>query len=345
MYMRRVRYGNAYHYVIRESYRKGDTWTYRDLVDLGENPESYIHYVGGNGFYFDETLEEKLEEAGVTFSSEDLEALFFPFIDPNIRRIILNFQHDFRRHRFSSDIPTSDSELFEKQKQLHGFDKRRMHFLRCGRVDTGKLEERSWKFLNILLDKSRDERETIIEEMERHLRPREIKSYVYTAFDLQRYFEDSFVKNNPIALDPERVDEAFFDAICRLNKDSMFFDGVPDYEPEVLHPYLRKYLIIYFDATFEPLFSWDEFIRGIFGAKERSAYRRWASRSNMSILEACKKLGIDPSRWKELSTKEITSVYRRQAKTLHPDAGGDHEAFIKLTEAYRALIAFKLRQT
>lgn len=344
MYMKRVREGKQYRYVIRESYRDGDTWKYRDVIDLGEDPGAYIHYVGGNGFYFDEALEEKLEEAGIDFSSEDLEAVFFPFIDPHIRRVILNFQHGFRRHRCSSDIPDSESKLFEKQKELHPFDKRRMHFLRCGRIDTGKLDGRSWKFLNILLDKSRDERETIIEEMEQHLKPREIKSYIYTAFDLQSYFKDSIVRNHPFALNQERVDEAFCNAVCSLNRDHSFFRGVPDHDPSSLHPYLQKYVIMFFDSFFEPLFSWDEFIRHIFGAKEQSAYRRWINRSSVSVSEACSRLGIDPSKWKDLSSKDITRIYRRRAKTLHPDAGGDHEAFIKLTEAYHVLLDMKLRQ-
>lgn len=344
MYMKRIRTGRSYHYILRESYLDGDRWTYRDIVDLGEDPGSYIHYVGGNGFYFDESLEEKLEEAGITFSYEDLEAVFFPFIDPYIRRIILNFQHNFKRFRFSPGIPTSDVELLEKQRELHDFDKRRMHFLRCGRIDIGKLDGRSWKFLNILLDKSRDEREALIEDMEQGLKPKEVKSYIYTAFNLQRYFEDSIVRNHPFALNQERVDEAFLDALCRLNEDTVFFNGVPDYNPSSLHPYLHRYAIMYFDNYFEPLFSWDDFIRGIFGAKERSAYRRWINRPGVSISESCKILGIDPSRWKELSAGDITRIYRTQAKILHPDAGGNHEAFIRLTEAYRSLVAFKRRQ-
>ena len=344
MYMKKIFEGKSYHYVIRESYWDGKSWTYRDLFDLGADPGAYIHYVGGSGFYFDESLEEGLEQAGVSFSSEDLEALFFPFIDPYIRRIILNFQHGFRRHRVSSDIPHSDEDLFEKQKQLHPFDKRRMHFLRCGRIDMGTLDNRPWKFLNVLLDKCRDERETIIDEMEQHLKPREIKSYVYTAFNLQKYFEDSIVKNHPYALDQERVDEAFLDAICSLNRDRNFFDGVPNHDPTSLHPYLQKYLVMYFDSSFEPFFNWEEFIRGIFGAKEQSAYRRWVQRSSVTISEACSRLEINVERWRELSVKDITRIYRRKAKILHPDAGGDHEDFIKLTEAYRTLIAEKLRR-
>ncbi|MEJ5299642.1 MAG: J domain-containing protein [Thermodesulforhabdaceae bacterium] len=342
--MKKICEGKFYHYIIRESYWDGRNWTHRDLFDLGSDPGSYIHYVGGTGFYFDELLEEELEKAGVNFSSEDLEALFFPFLDPHIRRIIMSFQHGFKIHRISPDIPHSDEELLVKQQQLHSFDKRRMHFLRCGRVDIGKLDNRPWKFLNILIDKCRDERETIIDEMERHLKPKEIKSYVYTAFNLQNYFEDSIIKNHPFALNQDRVDEAFLDAICALNRDSDFFRGVPDHDSANLHPYLRKYLVMYFDSIFEPLFNWEEFIRGIFGAKEQSAYRRWMQRSTVSVSEACSHLGIDSERWKELSIKEITRIYRRKAKVLHPDAGGDHDAFIKLTEAYRALVATKLRR-
>jgi hypothetical protein len=41
----------------------------------------------------------------------------------------------------------------------------------------------------------------------------------------------------------------------------------------------------------------------------------------------------------ELTTAEINAAFRRRAKTAHPDAGGDHETYIRLTEARDALLA------
>ncbi len=39
--------------------------------------------------------------------------------------------------------------------------------------------------------------------------------------------------------------------------------------------------------------------------------------------------------------QEITRLYRQKAKSIHPDTGGDQEAFIRLTEAYEALLRQK----
>lgn len=47
-------------------------------------------------------------------------------------------------------------------------------------------------------------------------------------------------------------------------------------------------------------------------------------------------LGLAPEG--ELTTAEINSAFRRLAKTTHPDAGGDHDAYCRLTEARDALL-------
>ncbi len=341
MYLKRIRKGQSYYYIIRESIWTGTCWTYRNLVNLGTDPAEYIHYVGGNGFYFDEFIEEELEKQGVHYSSEELERLFFPFLKPDIQRIISMFNNPRCNPTTNKWKDCSSEELYERQKDVHPFDKRRLHFLRCGRIDIGNLDGRAWKFLNIMLEKSRDERETIIEKMEGQLKPREIKSYVYTAFNLQSYFSSSLLKNHPLALDPEKVDEAFLDALCRLNRDPKFFKGVPDHDPKSLHPYLRKYAIFFFDYEFGQNSSWKDFIKRILGAQEYNAYRRMKNRGNISIQQACQVLEIDEKKLADISLKEIQKVYRKKAKELHPDAGGNHEIFIKLTEAYQTIVTSK----
>jgi hypothetical protein len=40
----------------------------------------------------------------------------------------------------------------------------------------------------------------------------------------------------------------------------------------------------------------------------------------------------------ELTAAEINAAFRRLAKTAHPDAGGDHEAYCRLTDARDALL-------
>jgi len=41
----------------------------------------------------------------------------------------------------------------------------------------------------------------------------------------------------------------------------------------------------------------------------------------------------------DLTAAEINSAFRRLAKTAHPDAGGDHDSYCRLTEARDALLA------
>lgn len=43
------------------------------------------------------------------------------------------------------------------------------------------------------------------------------------------------------------------------------------------------------------------------------------------------------------TTEQIRAAYRRLAKTMHPDAGGDPEAFIELSNAYTVLSDSELR--
>ncbi len=40
----------------------------------------------------------------------------------------------------------------------------------------------------------------------------------------------------------------------------------------------------------------------------------------------------------ELTAQQINAAFRRRAKSAHPDAGGDHEAYIRLTQARDSLL-------
>jgi predicted 2-oxoglutarate/Fe(II)-dependent dioxygenase YbiX len=37
----------------------------------------------------------------------------------------------------------------------------------------------------------------------------------------------------------------------------------------------------------------------------------------------------------------LSRLYRRRAQELHPDKGGDHETFLRLTAAYHKLLRVK----
>ena len=52
-------------------------------------------------------------------------------------------------------------------------------------------------------------------------------------------------------------------------------------------------------------------------------------------------MGISANEFSRIGEKEFTFLFRRKAQELHPDKGGNHEAFIALQEAYQILIRRK----
>jgi hypothetical protein len=76
MYLKRRFVNNDRHYILCESYWDGDCWKSRRLMDLGPDPERHIVYPGGNSFYVDESLEERLRAKGSAVDSDELEELF-----------------------------------------------------------------------------------------------------------------------------------------------------------------------------------------------------------------------------------------------------------------------------
>lgn len=339
MYIRRVKYTDGEHYVLRESFRDQDVWRHRDIMDLGASPSQFIEYPGGKGYYFDESLEEALRSQHLNYTMDDLENAFLPFMRQDVRSIIERFQ--FRGTDRTADRwrKCSSQELLSSQKALHSFDKRRLHYLRCGRIDIGELEGRPWKFLNVLLGKSRDEIEHTLETMEAVLRPQEIKAYVFTAFNLQAHFPHHLLRNHPSALDAERLDSLFLEEVCRVNRDPVFFRGLAHHDPEVLHGYLVKYLVLCFDHDFDGDIH-DDWLEN-FMRRGRPWRRQPARGREVSHEEACAILGISAEECRSMDHKDLMRLYREKAKEAHPDMGGDHEAFLKVKKAYEALLLRK----
>jgi hypothetical protein len=329
LYLRRVMFEDGYHYLIRTSYREGEYWKSRDLVDLGADPADHIEYAGGNGFYFNPEVEEELEARGVKYSTQELEGLFLPFLPSRMRRIIESFQtHTTRRHGSGTGCR---EELSQQQRNLHSFDKRRLHFLRCGRVDIGELDGRPWKFLDVLTEKSRDEIEHVIEGMECVLRPHEMRPYLFTALRLQSRFPHHLLCNQPAALDQNAVDEHFMEALCSLNTDETYFAGIECPGRTTLHPYLLKYLILYFDSEFQVNPVLEKLRSFIYRQK---SYGSMPGVRHIPLDDACKLLGINRQSMMEMDRKQLVRLYRQKAKELHPDQGGDKESFILMREAF-----------
>jgi len=324
-------------FVIRESYLDGTHWKSRDLAFLGQDPACWIHYPSEKAYYIDETIEDALSVKGIQPSQEELEEIFWPFLDPAVRKVIR--RHSPRRSgRASKRVPSGD--LDDLQKEIHVFDKRRLYFLRYGAPDSGKMPSRPLRAYNRLLKKSRDEIEHIFEGMEAELRPHERRMYVYFVFNLQRAFSSPLAGRYPQAMDPDTMDEAFLAEVCRLQDDPSVFpagEGVHG-----LDPALVRYVIMHFDNEFRASHpEWDyvqDFMR-----RHRRHRTLLGRRPRLPLEEACKLMDISQEGFPRLSLRQLAQHYRRKALECHPDRGGYHEQFIKLTKAYKDLLARKLQ--
>ena len=66
---------------------------------------------------------------------------------------------------------------------------------------------------------------------------------------------------------------------------------------------------------------------------------RWPERkATVSADEMTTLFGEDAETLRKANKKEITRLYRKKAKSLHPDTGGEQEEFIRLTTAYEELL-------
>lgn len=334
MYLARKRIKGKIHYFIRESCRDGKYLRSRDLFDLGTNPANYIVYPGGNAYYIDEVVEDRLRSFGMEPASDELDDIFWRFLKPETRRVLEPFQ---RRGKARQRVEISQTEEEKLRTQVHLFDKRRIHYLKYGHIDQGIIGRTPVKLFRVLLEKSRDEIEQYFMEMESSLGPSELKTYVYVIFDLQRFFTEMIAKIIPQGLDQHKVDKHFLNEICRLNSDRSFWAGM-NLEGQ-LHEYLIRYVVMYFDNPYGLSSFLDDYIRNFINS--RRFYRAPPRKSAVSLDEASDIFGVKKDALNKMTRRGLTRIYRRMAQKLHPDKGGDHEKFIKLTEAYQELLKSK----
>lgn len=330
MYLAQELKGKEPVFFLRQSYRKEGVYCARDLINLGTNPEKFILYSGDISYEIDDDLLSQLKQKGVKVDYTELEDLFYPFLDPYIRYKLEPFRHRYRHRRWTR-MSAEDRELIFSQ--THVFDRRRLLFLRFGNCPPEVMEKTPTLFRQ-LLEKSRDELEQEIQRQEKALQPREYKNYLFSIFDLQRFFQSRLSRYMPQSLDPEKVDHVFVEQYCMLDRDAGFWQGYArsDKTPE----YLLRYLIMYFDLAVEGDTLWNA------GWARRGRYRRpftgAASGNRMSLDKAAGVIGVSRKELAAMTKKEITSLYRKQAHTLHPDKGGEHDKFVELTAAYNELL-------
>lgn len=335
VYLARKIIGGVLHYYIRESYWDGRHYLSRDLFDLGTHPGEHIIYPGGNAFYVDPAIEDHLDALGVSLQDDDLEDIFWPFLDPHIQRALEHFRNRGKRSPRSQPHRQASTE---SKPAVHNFDKRRLHYLKFGRMEQGYLWLIPEKVFNILRYKSRDEIEQLFMDMERQLNPREYKAYAYVIFDIKRFFSEIFAARKPQFLRQSDLDEYFMTEICKLNDDPVFWAGMTT--DDWLHEYLIRYLFMFYDYDFAPR-SWvEDYIRNFINS--RRGHQFPSGRASVSLKEASLIFGESEDSLQKINRQELSRLFRRRAQELHPDKeGGDQEKFVDLTRAYDALLRTK----
>ncbi len=262
----------------------------------------------------------------------ELEELLWPFVEPSVKR---KMEHFFSRGKSPGRKGKTKTKLLSCNGQtVHSFDKRRLHFLRFGSTDQGEVFFMPPSLEAQLLNRSRDELEQYFLEAEAKLRETELKSYLYTALDLQSHFNEPYARSIPQALPPEKIDQAFLKELCLLNDNHSFWQDRTNYTQ--LPDYLIRYLILFFDVNFPKRSRANEKAQEFMNDHRQF---RWPERKEtVSENEMAALFGEDSESLRRADKKELTRLYRQKAKSMHPDTGGNQEEFIRLTVVYEELL-------
>lgn len=228
-------------------------------------------------------------------------------------------------------VPTRVQE--DEIRALHPFDRRRMAYLRSGEVNLSRIDEVNPKMFRGLVGKGRDEVEQLFLRMERELPLREARNYVHAILNLQRHFADLTARTMPEALDPDCLDEAFMREFCAILGDPSFGRGLPT-GPEA---YLRRYALLHFDFDFPAADGFRRIYEDFM-----NDFRRLPPRPRPVQPERVRELfGLTMAEIRKMSRREFARVFRKKAMSMHPDKGGDHDAFVELLETYKRMIRGK----
>jgi hypothetical protein len=331
MYLAQKRIKKTLHYFIRQAVKGNEEKVQsRELLDLGSDPSEYIIYPGGHAFYIDEKIQQRLGDMGIEATQEDLEVIFWPFLKPDIKRAIEPFRSRSNTQKKGKMTSHQEEDL---RANTHLFDKRRLHYLKFGRMNQGYVGKMPGKLLRDLKGKSRDEIEQYFWRTEKQiLKSHELKTYVYVIFDLQRFFTSPSAKNAPDLIDEDSLDDFFLQELCRLNSEDNFWVG--ECHSQNLHDYLIRYLIMFFDNDFTQRNLANDFFRDF--VNQNKAFRGYPQKITVDIKEASTIFGVSQETLNTISKTDLIRLYRRLAQKHHPDLGGEHEKFIRLTEAFQS---------
>ncbi len=323
---------HTFGYSLRQSYLdKNNCLRHRPLFDLGSDPEKFIIYIGDNGYYIDDELIDAISPFVDEDAGDLLEKLLWPFVRHDIRSKLDIFENRGRVH--ISKVSAEEKKAIERE--IHLFDRRRLHYLWYGSIDQSGLYKMPDKLCRKLLYKSRDEREQYFIKKEQALLAGEVKEYLYTIFNLQHYFQESYALFMPEVLSQEKLDRYFIDELCLLDKDLAFWQGM---EPSsTLQPYLIRHLIMFFDYEFAHRQAQQDFAKRFMHDHRKFQFPK----KEVDMDQISEIFHESAETLRSLSKKELTKLYRKKAKELHPDIGGEHEEFVRLTEVYEQLLKRK----
>ncbi len=335
LYLARSIHSRSVTYSIRLSYwdEEQESYLFRELIDCRTDPARYIIYPNDSSFYLDGDFVDEISRACGWDAEEKLEKMLWPFVAPDIQ---IKMDHFFHRTQAGSKNSINKQRQIAQQN-IHLFDQRRLHFLRFCRTDQGPRFQLPPRLMAKLTGKSRDELEQYFLRHESILTKHELKSYLYAALNLQQHFSQSFSRSMPQALPQEEIDHFFIQEICKLEEDEMFWRGIT--RGHCLHPYLSRYLIDFFDNSFPRANPGADYARDFMNGHRQF---RWPETKNtMGKDEVNELFGESAETLANLDKKELTRLYRQKAKELHPDTGGEHDDFLRLTQAYEELLRRK----
>ncbi len=333
LYLARTNEKGRTRYSIRQSYHDGDCYRSRQLVDLGFDPRRYIIYPSSRSYYYDLDLIDALAEAGMEVGQDELDTIFFDFLDPEIQRVITGFDRNWQQGKKPGLEPKVQGGF-----TIHIFDKRRHHFLRFGDMNQQSLAGMPEKYFAHLAAKSRDELEQHFMAQEMLLPAKQKMAYVFTIFDLKQFFTSPRARVDPSSVNQQRLDRFFMDRLCGLNEDHVFWSGMPAWQG--LHPYLIRYAITFFDTSSMPSRrpAWIDEMEDFINSHRRYTPPR---KVQMKMDEAARLFSVPWKELRKMSRKELSRRYRKLALKHHPDQGGDEGIFRRLTEVYKALLRRK----
>jgi len=328
MYLAKIRQGQEMRYLLRQSFfdRALGLYRFRQVYDLGPRPGDFIHHGEYRLPFFDEGLEEAVARAiGNSHVAGLLEELLWEFLTSEEREQLART----RRRQPAGQTPFTPEDEERLQREIHLFDRRRLYCLRYGTVDQSRIHRLHKKLCRHLFGQCRDEREYYFAEQEMVLRPAEYRTYVFAIFDLQRFFGESFARYMPEALDQGLMADCLVEEICRLNGDDGFWQEVEGQGS--LRPHLQRYLVMFFDYGYPPRSFTDDFARDFIN---RHRQFRWPEWKPDDATEVKAIFGRTLEDLRSMSKRELARLFRKRAKEMHPDAGGDHERFVRLNEVY-----------